>query len=166
MSQNHNQGELFIQNSHSGQLHPDSELVVPLLDADPNPGLSIPLDQRNATLIKILDNIAEARKDEGFVEASRLPAHRARISRTSGNIDREAENARKKSVRLKSEARTLFDEHTGIPAMQEQGVEEIAGIEPEVLIISAWRDFSDQIAKTKDLQKLRSKLSKNLDNMA
>ncbi len=160
MPKNPVQGSLFIENPHSGHLSLDSELVQPSAAETPEEGHSVRLDHRNTLLIQALNNIAIARRDEGYAVASTLPAYRGDLQSRSYNLDEKAKNAREKASKLRSEARDLFIEQTGIPVMVEKGAEDIDGVDPEVLIISYFQNFNDKIKNTSDLQRLRAKLSK------
>lgn len=170
MPQNPNQGELFNQNPHSGQIHVNSNLTS---SAVPNEVPSVDLNARDIALIKAMDNIAEARSERGLVEASSpsQPANRLRLVReamhkyglTAGQaeakVNARAKEAGEKAISLNSEARNLFVDTTGIDA---EG-QDIDGVNPEVLIISYFKNFQDRIATKKDLDKLRKRHSKNLD---
>lgn len=170
MPQNPNQGELFNQNPHSGQLHVNTELTAP---AVPSEGPSVDVNARDIALIKAMDNIAEARSERGLVEASSpsQPANRLRLVReamskhglTAGQaeakVNARAKEAGEKAISLGNEARELFVGTTGIDARGE----DIDGVDPEVLIISYFKNFQDRIATKKDLNKLRKRHSKNLD---
>lgn len=170
MPQNPNQGELFNQNPHSGRLHANPALTVP---HEPTEGPSVDLNERDTALIQAMDNIAEARSERGLVEASspNAPNHRQRLVRNEmrkhgltsqqaeAKVAARAKEAGAKAISLSREARELFVGTTGIDT---QG-EDIDGVDPEVLIVSYFKNFMDKIATQKDLSKLRKRHSDNLD---
>lgn len=173
-----NQYSLLLENPHSGELHVNPEAVGDLHEPQPyTEGDSVDLNARDLALIGVMDKIAEARSERGLVEASSpsQPANRLRLVRAEmrkhglnarqaeAKVSARAQEAGKNAKALDSKARGIFDETTGIPATIEKGVEEIDGIDPEVLIISYFSNFMDKIKTQKDLAKLRERHSRNFD---
>ncbi len=123
-------------------------------------GISVPLNGRDQLLIGVMDKWAEANKLEGHAKAMKTSVHRARL----GSDDEKAAGSADKSRRLRSEARGLFEQATGVKAMVEAGLShELGDIGPEVLVLSYFQDFkSRHLVNNEQLNKQRQLHRKNL----